>query len=197
MNQILKTTAFLLIKTREVSIIEGLLLTEQEGSHKLARFVDDQKMHRLFEKFVLEYYRRHYPQFNASASHIDWNVDKGVIEFLPVMKTDITLTYEGKTLIIDTKYYQHTMQTNSYYNSKSFHSNNLYQIFTYVKNKDYTNSGNVSGVLLYAKTDEDIVPDNEFSISGNRIAVKTLDMNTDFSHIKRQLSDLVEGVLLE
>ncbi len=244
MNQILKTTALLLIKTPEVAnkhkkdlkkvllyfsnvdqidyrriqwssiryhrnnatykmlvnicylVIEGLLLTEQEGTHKLARFVDDQKMHQLFEKFVLEYYRKHFPQFNASASHIDWDVDQGMIEFLPVMKTDITLTYKEKTLIIDTKYYQHTMQSNSYYNSKSFHSHNMYQIFAYVKNKDCNNSGNVSGVLLYAMTDEDIIPDNEFSLSGNHIGVKTLDMNTDFSNLSDQLNILVESFLL-
>jgi hypothetical protein len=41
----------------------------------------------------------------------------------------------------------------------------------------------VSGVLLYAKTDEEIVPDNDFLLSGSRISVKTLDMNTDFSNI--------------
>lgn len=244
MNQILKTTAILLVKTPEVSskykkdlkkvllylsnideidyrsiqwsgikynrnnatykmlmnicflVIEGLLLTEQQGSRKLARFIDDQKMHRLFEKFVLAYYRKHYPQFNASASHIDWNVGEGTIEFLPTMKTDITLTYKGKTLIIDTKYYQQTMQSNRYFNSTSFHSQNMYQIFTYVKNKDSTHSGNVSGVLLYAKTEEDIVPDNEFSLGGNRIAVKTLDMNTDFSNIAKQLNVLAERFLL-
>jgi 5-methylcytosine-specific restriction enzyme subunit McrC len=177
-------------------VIEGMLLTEQEGSRKLARFVDVQRMHQLYEKFVLEYYRRHYPQFNASASHIDWNVDDGMIEFLPIMKSDITLNYEGKTLIIDTKYYEHTMQTNSYYNSRTLHSHNMYQIFTYVKNKDYSNSGNVSGVLLYAKTDEEIVPDNDFSLSGNRIGVKTLDLNTDFFNITEQLNILAERFLL-
>ena len=68
------------------------------------------------------------------------------------MKTDITLEYQGNILIIDTKYYSHTMQTNSLFNSKTIHSGNLYQIFTYVKNKDIENSGKVSGVLLYAKT---------------------------------------------
>lgn len=244
MNQILKTTALLLMKTPEVSttykkdlkkllvyfsnvdvidyrriqwsrityhrnnatykmlinicylIIEGMLLTEKEGSHELAEFMDNQKMHRLFEKFVLAYYRKHFPQFRASASHIDWNVDEGLVQFLPVMKTDITLQYKGKTLIIDTKYYEHTMQRNSYYDSRSFHSHNMYQIFTYVKNKDNLNSGNVSGVLLYAKTDEDIVPDNEFSISGNQIAIKTLDLNTEFHNIKEQLNHLAERFLL-
>jgi 5-methylcytosine-specific restriction enzyme subunit McrC len=244
MNRILKSTALLLIKTPEVSllhkkalkkilvyfshvddldyrtiqwsnikyhrnnatykmlvnicylVIEGLLLTEQEGTYRLARFVDDQKMHRLFEKFVLEYYRKHFPQFNASPSHIDWKVDDGMNEFLPNMKSDITLYYQDKILIIDTKYYGKTMQTNSNYNSRTIHSNNMYQIFTYVKNKDFTNSGNVSGILLYAKTDEEIVPDNDFLISGNRIGVKTLDLYTDFSSITKQLNILAGRYLI-
>jgi 5-methylcytosine-specific restriction enzyme subunit McrC len=175
-------------------VIEGMLLTEQDGHRKLARYVDDQRMHSLYEKFVLEYYRKHYPEFNASAAHINWNVD-GDTEFLPTMKSDITLQYKGKTLIIDTKYYEHTVQTNSFYNSRTLHSQNMYQIFTYVKNKDTTNSGNVSGVLLYAKTDEEIVPDIEYMMSGNRISVKTLDLNTDFSNIAKQLNTLTKRLL--
>ncbi|MGI6412332.1 MAG: 5-methylcytosine restriction system specificity protein McrC [Syntrophomonadaceae bacterium] len=158
-------------------VIEGMLMTEQDGSRKLSRYLDDQRMHRLYEKFVLEYYRRHYPKFNASAVLIDWDVDGGDIEYLPTMKSDITLRYQGKTLIIDTKYYSHTMQTNRMFNSRTLHSHNMYQIFTYVKNMDFTHSGNVSGLLLYAKTDEDIVPDNDYIIGGNRISVKSLDLN--------------------
>ena len=172
-------------------IINGMLLTEQSGSRKLAHYLDDQHMHSLYEKFVLQFYRRHYPQFHASAAHIDWDIDDGIMEFLPTMKSDITLEYNGNTLIIDTKYYSHTMQTNGLYNSRTMHSNNMYQIFTYVKNKDTSNSGNVSGVLLYAKTDEDIVPDNDYMMSGNRISVKTLDLNANFPAIEYQLSQLV------
>lgn len=147
-------------------------------------------MHSLYEKFVLEYYKKHYPEYNASAAHIDWNIDDGMVEFLPMMKSDITLNYGEKTLIIDTKYYSNTMQTNALYNTRTMHSNNMYQIFTYVKNRDINNSGNVSGVLLYAKTDEDIVPDNKYMMSGNRIYVKTLDLNCDFRNIEKQLNSL-------
>ena len=63
-------------------IIKGMLLTEQRGSKKIAHYLDDQLMHSLYEKFVLKYYRRHYPQFHASAAHIDWDVDDGIVEFL-------------------------------------------------------------------------------------------------------------------
>jgi 5-methylcytosine-specific restriction enzyme subunit McrC len=172
-------------------IIEGMLLSEQAGTKKLSRYIDDQRMHSLYERFVLEYYKKHYHELRVSAPQIPWNVDDGIIDFLPLMKSDITIEYLEKTLIIDTKYYQHTMQTNDLFNSRTIHSNNLYQIFTYVKNRDITNPGKVGGALLYAKTDEDITPDNDYRMGGNQISVKTLDLNTDFSQIKSQLNDLV------
>jgi len=61
---------------------------------------------------------------------------------------------------------------------------------------DLARSGNISGLLLYAKTDEDIVPDNDYIIGGNRISVKTLNLNTDFSNISKQLNAIVEKMLL-
>jgi len=176
-------------------VIAGMLLTEQAGTKKLAKYLDDQRMHSLYEKFVLHYYRKKYPQFHASAAHIDWDIDDGIVEYLPTMKSDITLECNGKKLIIDTKYYAHTMQMNGLYNSRTVHSNNMYQIFTYVKNLDVSKSGNVSGVLLYAKTDEEVVPDNEYMMSGNRISVKTLDLNADFADIENQLGKLACNLL--
>lgn len=172
-------------------VAEALLPTTQHGSKKLSMFKDDH-LHRLFEKFVLEYYRKHYPGFKTSAAHIDWNVDDGISKLLPVMKSDITLESAGKTLIIDTKYYGHTMQTNSLFDSRTIHSGNMYQIFTYVKNKDVDHTGKVNGVLLYAKTDEEITPDNCYLMDGNKISVKTLDLDKDFDGIRKQLDRIVE-----
>jgi 5-methylcytosine-specific restriction enzyme subunit McrC len=54
--------------------------------------------------------------------------------------------------------------------------------------------GNVAGMLLYAKTDEAFVPDCEFTISGNKIMIKTLDLNLEFKHIAAQLDGIAESV---
>lgn len=172
-------------------VIKGLLLTETNGTRKLARYLDNQQMHNLYQRFVLEYYRRHYPAFKVTAAYIAWDVDDGITDLLPAMKTDITIEYRGKTLIIDTKYYSRSMQTNSLYKSRTLHSDNLYQIFTYVKNRDTAQSGNVSGLLLYAKTDEEMTPNQNYVMSGNRISVKSLDLNMDFPEISKQLNHLV------
>ena len=166
-------------------IIKGLLQTSADGSVKLMQFLDEQRMCRLYEKFILEYYKKHYPQIRTSASQIGWALDDGISAMLPTMQSDIMLTYGNKTLIIDAKYYSHTTQVQ--YNVNTLHSNNLYQIFTYVKNKA-ASGGEVSGLLLYAQTDEEIQPNNTYMMSGNRISVKTLDLNCDFSEIDGQLN---------
>ncbi|MGG1674245.1 5-methylcytosine-specific restriction endonuclease system specificity protein McrC [Neobacillus sp. NRS-1170] len=171
-------------------VIKGLLLTTETGKYKMKEYLDDQQMHRLYEKFILGYFKKEYPHFSANASYIEWNVDDGMNDFLPAMKTDITLTDGSKTLIIDAKYYGRTLQTNPLFNSKSIISGNLYQIFTYVKNKDRDGSGNVSRFLLYAKTEEEITPDNDYQIGGNRFSVKTLDLGADWKEIEKQLSEV-------
>lgn len=173
-------------------ILEGMLLTTDSGEYKLASFLDEQRMNRLFEKFIFEYYAKECPQVTAKASRIPWALDDGIGTMLPVMQSDIMLSQGSRVLIIDAKYYTHTTQTQ--YNVHTIHSNNLYQIFTYVKNKD-TEFGEkphtVSGMLLYARTDETIQPDNVYQMSGNIISVKTLDLNRDFSEIAAQLNAIV------
>ena len=174
-------------------IIKGLLQTQSDGTTKLMDFLDEQRMHRLYEKFILEYYRKEYPQITANASQIPWQLDDDMGAMLPVMQTDIMLSYGEKTLIIDAKYYAHTTQLQ--YDKHTLHSGNVYQIFTYVKNKEAELADRpheVSGMLLYAKTDEDIYPENEYWMSGNRIEVRTLNLDGDFSMIKAQLDGIVQ-----
>lgn len=174
-------------------VVKGLLQTNSDGTMGLMDFLDEQRMCRLYEKFILEYYRREFPQLTVSASQISWQLDNDISAMLPVMKTDIMLSKDEQTLIIDAKYYGHTMQAQ--YDARTLHSGNLYQIFTYVKNKD-TEFGDkpheVSGMLLYARTDEDILPNNTYLMSGNRISVRTLDLNCDFAEIAAQLNFIAE-----
>lgn len=174
-------------------VMEGWLQSKKAGKSKIMDFSDTQSMYHLYEKFILKYYMREYPKLKVSSSKIDWQTDDDYTVMLPDMKTDIMLSYNNKILIIDAKYYGHMTQCN--YGKNSIHSGNLYQIFTYVKNKDYelrNQNAEVSGMLLYAKTDEEIVPDQDYLMSGNKISVKTLDLNVDFDIIKEQLDNIVK-----
>ena len=50
----------------------------------------------------------------------------------------------------------------------------------------------VSGMGLYAATDEAIQLDNSYWMSGNKISAKTLDLNREFSEIADQLNLVIE-----
>lgn len=174
-------------------VLDGMLLTTESGEYKLTAFLDDQRMSRLYEKFILEYYTKECPQVKATVSQIPWALDDGIGTLLPVMQSDIMLTKGNEVLIIDAKYYTHTMQNQ--YGVYTLHSGNLYQIFTYVKNKDHSfgdTPHTVSGMLLYVGTDEAIQPDNSYQMSGNKISVRTLDLNQDFAEIAAQLNAIVD-----
>lgn len=181
-------------------VLNSLLMTETSGKMRLKSLIDEQEMSALYERFVLEYYIYHYPDLGASPKPIDWILkDENVgVEFLPKMKTDITLTDKSeKTLIIDTKYYSLNMQQSPYSEKQKFISSNLYQIFAYVKNTKTTPASKVAGMLLYAKTTEDFNQSGDYQMNGNRIMVKTLDLNQDFVAIAKQLDNIVETYFLD
>ena len=177
-------------------VYKGLLTTQNNGTTKLMDFFDGQRMCRLYEKFLLEYYRKEHPELTANASQIAWQLDDTENQMLPRMQTDIMFSKNNNILIIDAKYYSH--MTQQQYGIHTLHSNNLYQIFTYVKNKEFelrNYEHTVSGMLLYAQTDEDIIPNNTYHMSGNQISVLALDLNQDFSKISRTLDDIAKNFL--
>ena len=176
-------------------VVKGLLQTQSDGATRMMDFFDEQRMCRLYEKFILEYYRREHPRLRASASFVEWALDDGVSDGLPAMRSDITLSAGGRVLIIDAKYYASTMQSD--FNKKTVHSGNLYQIFAYVKNKQAVleragESVEVSGMLLYAATDEEVQPDVTYRMSGNQIGVRTLDLDRPFEEIRAQLDGIAD-----
>ena len=173
-------------------VLNNRLLSTQQGDTKLPQFSDDH-MNLLFQRFVMEYYRRHHPEYNASARQIKWNFrdsSASSSSLLPIMQSDITLTLDDRTLIIDTKYYSKNLQ--EHFGKSTLHSPNFYQIHTYVMNEDKAHAGNVDGMLLYARTTADIQPQADYRTNdGNIIMVRTLDLSQDFEYIKNDLDNLV------
>lgn len=173
-------------------ILQNLLLSTDKGTTKLPQF-SDEHMNLLFQRFVLEYYKRHHPECKAIAKQIKWNMSDDVVDsstMLPIMQSDITMTIGERILIIDTKYYSSTLQEN--YNKKNINSPNLYQIHTYVMNEDKQHKGNVDGMLLYAMTTANTQPNFKSSTNdGNIIMVRTLDLSQEFEGIKKDLDSII------
>jgi len=172
-------------------IISEWLMTTDEGKYKLREFSDDH-MCRLFEKFVLEYYKKHHPKTKANSARIDWNIIEETTDtsVLPIMQSDVLLSLGKRTLIIDTKYYSKILQEQ--YDKKTLRSSHLYQINTYVNEYDKEHLHNVDGMLLYAKAKEDELEDAQIAHKdGYTLFIRTLNLNTDFDAIKLRLDNFI------
>mgnify|MGYP002738827412 CR=1 FL=1 len=183
-------------------ILTGTLHGSTAGPNHLEQF-DEEDMHVLYERFVREYFRReHGDRVDVRAALVPWALDDGEQGLLPSMRTDVMLTPKdpscGRVLIIDTKWYADNLQT--YYGAQRLRSQHLYQMFAYVKNKEEAllrsgDSKEVSGLLLYAQTDDEKQPLGTHRIAGNEFSVATLDLAANFAGIRTQLDDIVAGLL--
>lgn len=114
-------------------LAEGMLFSTEAGEYKLMSFIEDSQMHVLYEDFLLAYYETHWPRLRPSAPKIPWALEEGTHRLLPTMQSDLMLTDGETALIIDAKYYTQNLQV--HYDRSSIHSAHLYQLFSYVTNK--------------------------------------------------------------
>lgn len=174
-------------------ILEGLLINESSGRVEFLDFIDDQQLYHLYEKFILEYFRYHYPDLHANDPQIKWDInEEAFIEFLPKMQTDIVLTHRDKELIIDAKFYTKVLQKQ--FDKKTYRNNNVNQIYTYVRNADKDNTGNISGMLLYAKTDDESIGWQEMKLGNNTFIITELDLSKEFEDIEKQMRRISEYI---
>ena len=203
------TASYRLLLAVSRLVIEGALPDERGRGLRMEGLTEPQ-LHALYERFLLRYFQReHAERVSATAPHVEWALDDGRPgQMLPEMRTDVTLRGRGggsldggglgaatvHELIIDAKWYEHATQER--WSKRTVHSANLYQIFTYVKNEEACLAATgapheVSGLLLYAKTDEEAQPAGDWLMSGNRICARTLDLDCDFAQVRAQLDAIV------
>lgn len=175
-------------------LYEELLLDESKKDHQSPEIIDDQKLSTLFEKFVYALFKKE-TSFAVTHPMIQWQVDDGVRNALPIMQTDMVLKNGKKTLIVDTKFYAHNLVQRNEFSGFKHHSDNLYQIYAYVNNWPKKGNEEVSGLLLYAKTSAAVQPDHEYPIQGHKIAIKTVDLNQAFGCIQKELLEIVRNYL--
>lgn len=111
-----------------------------------------------------------------------------MLDFIPMMKTDITIEFKGRMLIIDAKFYNKILRDN--YLNKTISSNNLYQIMAYVDNQDPYKEGKVSGMLLYAQTINEPFIEIKQKLNMHTIMVRTLDLNESWEDIRNRLNNI-------
>jgi len=173
-------------------IYENTLPSESSGCYKFSDFTrDERKMNQLFEAFIRNFYKIEQNKFNIVKSEIiNWQLQSiNDSEFLPQMKTDITLINKREKIIIDAKYYRDTMSLN--YNTEKIKSNNLYQLFSYLLNQedDTVRNNFAKGILLYPTIEKEY--DLHYRYKGHDIEIKTLNLNSSWQSISQRLCQVI------
>ncbi len=175
-------------------IFDNTLVKENNGQYTFKDFTRDEiKMRYLFQEFVKNFFKREQNEYKVSSEILKWQADavlSGELNFLPNMNTDISLDTPKKKIIIDTKYYLEALHFN--YDKEKIISNNLYQIFSYVKNAepDFPEK-TIEGILLYPATGQDL--NLRYNILGNRISVNTINLNQDWREVTDSLLKIIEN----
>lgn len=174
-------------------IYGGLLIIEEDGNFKFLDFIRDRQLANLYEKFILNFYKtKLLKRYTVHSPIVNWDAYANVIadqRFLPIMKTDIVVEdkEENVQTIIDTKFYSNTLYNSQYQSTGKIHSNNLYQIYSYINNSIF--DGEVRGMLLYPQIIEKI--DASYVISGKRIMIKTVNLDDDWEAIEESLLSII------
>ena len=155
---------------------ELTLLSHKQGSWSLfTAKMDDKAINHLFEKFLFHFYRLEQKEFKVTSERFQWKLT-GNQSFLPTMVTDISLTNRNgqEKIIMDAKFYKHIFQ--EHFGKESFHSHNLYQLFTYLMHQP--KELKVRGILIYPKNGKDV---QESFVWDERMSIEVMTLNLDSS----------------
>ena len=171
-------------------ILNGLIVSDSVGNNLFKEFLDDTNVSAIYENFLKAYFKKHFPELKAKSNILYLTEENtSIYSFIPTMKTDITLEYENRKLIIDAKFYS-SILSNSKYGTKIISSANIYQILAYVDNQDYYKKGNVYGMLLYAQTLNEPPISAQETLNKHKILIRTLDLNAEWDSITNRLNNI-------
>jgi 5-methylcytosine-specific restriction enzyme subunit McrC len=173
-------------------IVNSRLLGGAEGESALADYVGDKRLSALYEKFVLEYFRREHPDLQASSKYVQ-SVVENEPAFLPKLHTDVTLASGNHELIIDCKCYGTILH--AHMDKEILAPPHRNQIYTYVMHESFANQKlNVEGMLLYALTEKESAMHETWTETGHNFHCFTLDLGKDFKSIAAELDTIADMV---
>lgn len=163
--------------------------SEAAGADVLAGLLRDEiAFADLFERFIRNFCRYHYPEANVAAEELSW-FDESGSAFVPRMRTDITMEWRepaARRFVIDTKYYTNTLAVR-FEGSEKFHSANLYQLYTYLRTQEHLSESHraAAGLLLYPATRYAL--DEKMRVQGHKLHVATVDLAQPWPVVENEL----------
>lgn len=190
-------------------LLHQLLLPNGNSSDKwdFADFIEDERaMNRIFEKFLMNFYkqecRQDYPE--VSHAHIRFQLTPYGMTFakstdeayrlLPLMETDVTLfnPHTKKKIILDAKYYKETL-VSRYGDSGKIRREHISQILSYVMNQENEDSftQETKGILVYPTVDLELDVSYQYKNTQHIIQICTVNLNQDWQMIEKRLKEII------
>ncbi|HSW29776.1 MAG TPA: hypothetical protein VLH75_09880 [Longimicrobiales bacterium] len=178
------------------ALIHERLLVDQADGRVLFRDFrdDDQRMWKLFEAFVTEFYRKEQTTYRvASQRKIPWHDASAAVEGdlarIPAMWADVVLESRERRIILDAKFYETALD--GPFGARKLRSVNLYQLLAYLRNRQAREPVGPphEGVLLYPVVEEPLAV--EVRLEGFRIRARGVDLAQEWTRIHQDMLDVV------
>ncbi len=159
---------------------------------------DKATMWRLFEDFVMGFYEREQRVYrvNPGGRRIHWMdasaKDDANRARIPVMEADVILESPERRIILDTKFYRDALARGRGSGTGKLHSNNLYQLLAYLRNRQATRPDGArhEGVLLYPQVGEESLR-AEIWLEGFRIQARSVNLDQDWRLIHDEMLETI------
>jgi 5-methylcytosine-specific restriction enzyme subunit McrC len=171
-------------------IYDSILMSEEKGEARFREFARD-RLPDIYERFVFGFYKRERPDVVVTRDDIRWDAQErepGCLQYLPRMRTDISLRDSHRCLVIDTKFYEEALRKR--FNAEKIISGHLYQVYAYLKNLEPRGGVDAlaEAMLLYPAVNQRFRLD--YSIGGHRIRVCTVDLAANWKKVSEELLEL-------
>ncbi|MGI6256636.1 MAG: 5-methylcytosine restriction system specificity protein McrC [Anaerovoracaceae bacterium] len=186
-------------------LYDNTVVSEEYGKDTFKDFYRQEQMHKVFEMFVLNFYKTHLDRkkYRVHAPKINWHLDENADkiwgDFFDVedspgdRRTDIVIENKelNLQLIFDAKYYEKTF-VNAYMNSddERARTGHLNQVRGYLIDSEF--KGDKMGALIYPMVNNDIANGKMFAIQDSNIIVKTINLDTEWRDIEEDLLTFLE-----
>ena len=179
----------LLLGVCELVWLAGLPSAVGAGRAFLDLTADPRVFGRVFEDFVLGWFKAEQQLFQARKAQVPWQAEASASDraLLPTMEGDVLLTSTAARVLVECKAYSQTLVYR--YGAGKVRSDHLYQLLTYLEHLAADGGLPVAGLLLYARAEVDLAL--EWTLGGHRVLASTLDLRRPWREIDGALRALV------
>ena len=185
-------------------LYDNTMVNEENGHNTFKDFFRQEQMHKVFELFILNFYKINLDRskYRVHAPKINWHMEENAIDIWGDLfdvnenpgdrRTDIVVENKelGLQLIFDAKYYKDTF-VNAYMNEEDerVRTSHLNQVRGYLIDSDF--EGERKGALIYPMVNNDLERGSITAIQGSNITIKTINLNTEWRNIEKDLLNFV------